>query len=151
MEFLFSDESNLFHVDFQRMQTALERVFYDAGKTEGAIELVVLDPEPMRAVNVQFLGHDYATDVLAFRLDDADASERLDATIAICAEVAAELAPKYRWSRENELLLYAVHGALHLVGYDDHTPEGAVVMRAKEREYLESVGVDASRYREGEE
>ena len=66
------------------------------------------------------------------------------------AQDATERAADYGWPPEDELLLYVVHGALHLVGYDDHSPEDAPIMHAKEREYLQLVGVDASHSRDGE-
>ena len=150
VEFQFSDESKLFRVDFERIEKALRKILADAGVLRGRIELVVLSAEPMHKINVEFLGHDYPTDVLAFALDDQNDPTLLEGNIAICSDVAAEFAQKYRWAREDELLLYAIHGALHLVGYDDHNPDGAEIMHAKEREYLAYVGVDGSRSREGE-
>ncbi|MBQ9873608.1 MAG: rRNA maturation RNase YbeY [Thermoguttaceae bacterium] len=149
--FEFTDESGLFPIDFDRIERALRAVLSDAGITVGRIELVALAPEPMHRINVEFLGHDYPTDVLAFQLDDGDDPSKLEANIAVCPDVAEKYAKIYDWPRESELLLYAIHGALHLVGYDDHDPEGAVLMHQKEREYLAKVGVDGSRSREGEE
>ncbi|MBR5758324.1 MAG: rRNA maturation RNase YbeY [Thermoguttaceae bacterium] len=150
VDFEFSDEQSLLNVDFERIERALRKILTDAGVVSGKIELIVLEAEPMHKINVEFLGHDYPTDVLAFGLDDRSDPTRLEGNIAICSDVAVEFARYYDWPPENELLLYAIHGALHLVGYDDHTPEDAPIMHAKEREYLEYVGVDGTRSRQGE-
>ncbi len=150
VEFEFSNEQSALPVDFDRIERALRVILADAGVTGGRIELVVLEAEPMHKMNVEFLGHDYPTDVLAFNLGDPAVLDRLEANIAVCSDVAVESAPFYNWAPEDELLLYAIHGALHLVGYDDHTPEDAPIMRAKEREYLAVVGVDGARSLEGE-
>jgi probable rRNA maturation factor len=111
------------------------------GKLAGA-GIDVLDAEPMRETNVQFLGHDYPTDVLAFALEDDLENGLLEGNVLVCPDVAAERAPEFGWDAAEELLLYVIHGALHLVGYDDHSPEDAPTMRAKEREYLAFVGVE---------
>ena len=146
--FEFIDEQSLLQVDFERMERAITRILSDAGVTRGRMEIAVLESEPMHAMNVEFLGHDYPTDVLAFALEDDIPRGLLEGNIVVCSAVAADMAPQFGWSAEDELLLYAIHGALHLVGYDDHTPEDAPLMHAKEREYLQFVGVDGSRSRD---
>lgn len=129
-------------IDFDRMERAVAKILADAGVERGRMEVVVLDAEPMRETNVQFLGHDYPTDVLAFALEDDLENGLLEGNVLVCPDVAAERAPEFGWDAAEELLLYVIHGALHLVGYDDHSPEDAPTMRAKEREYLAFVGVE---------
>ena len=60
----------------------------------------------------------------------------LEGEIIISAEYAAREAETFGWSPQNEMLLYAIHGTLHLTGYDDLEPDLKAEMRAKEREYL---------------
>lgn len=143
VEFEFLDERETeTPIDFDRMERAVAKILADAGVERGRMEIVVLDPEPMRETNVQFLGHDYPTDVLAFALEDDLENGLLEGNVLVCPDVAAERAPEFGWAAAEELLLYVIHGALHLVGYDDHSPEDAPTMRAKEREYLAFVGVE---------
>ncbi|MGI6402005.1 MAG: rRNA maturation RNase YbeY [Thermoguttaceae bacterium] len=145
------DEQERLSVDFERIRRAVAKVLDDAGYTRGDVEIIVVAAEPMHRMNVQFLGHDYVTDVLAFALEDDPETGLLEGNIVVCSDVAAQRAPDYGWSPDDELLMYAIHGALHLVGYDDHRPEDTTLMRSKEREYLEYVGVDARNARSGEE
>ncbi|MBQ2790642.1 MAG: rRNA maturation RNase YbeY [Thermoguttaceae bacterium] len=143
VEFEFLDERETeTPIDFERMDRAVAKILADAGVERGRMEIVVLDSEPMRETNVQFLGHDYPTDVLAFALEDDLENGLLEGNVLVCPDVAAERAPEFGWDAAEELLLYVIHGALHLVGYDDHSPEDAPTMRAKEREYLAFVGVE---------
>ena len=137
-------------LDFDRAQRVVRSILTDAGYSRGSVELVALEPEPMRLVNVEFLGHDYPTDVLAFALEDDRDRGAMTASIIICPEVALQNARLYNWRAEDEATLYFAHGALHLVGYDDHAAQDAPIMHAKEVEYLARVGVDASRARDGE-
>lgn len=143
----FADEQNVLKVDFERMERAVAKILTDAGVTRGRMEIAVVESEPMHEMNVQFLGHDYPTDVLAFALEDDLDRGRLEGNIVVCSDVAVECAADVGWAPEEELLLYVIHGALHLVGYDDHSPEDAPIMHKKEREYLNYVGVDGSRSR----
>ena len=57
------------------------------------------------------------------------------------AETAAEVAAQFGWTVDDELLLYVVHGTLHLVGYDDSDSESLAEMRAQERRYLGRFGL----------
>ncbi|MCF0233828.1 MAG: rRNA maturation RNase YbeY, partial [Thermoguttaceae bacterium] len=128
LEFDFIDEQDSMRVDFDRMRRVVEAILRDAGATRGRMEYAVVASEPMHEMNVQFLGHDYPTDVLAFALEDDLEHGYLEGNVVVCPDVAIERAPEYGWPAEDELLLYAVHGTLHLVGYDDHTPEDAPLL-----------------------
>lgn len=59
--------------------------------------------------------------------------------IVISADTAARQARVYRTSLEREIILYVIHGILHLLGYDDHRPQDIQKMRDKERQLLEYV------------
>lgn len=76
-----------------------------------------LSPDTIRSINVQYLGHDYSTDIITFNYsgDNRD----LDGEILISAADAAENAERYECSLDTELLRLVIHGVLHLVGYDD--------------------------------
>ena len=57
-----------------------------------------------------------------------EAEEQIFAEIYICPEVAASYARRHRQSPSRELVLYAVHGLLHLAGHEDDTAERRAVM-----------------------
>jgi probable rRNA maturation factor len=107
--------------------------------TSCEVSLTVVDNARMQELNRRHLDHDYPTDVLSFRLGFD--GQRLDGEIIVSADYAADEAVRYGWSADDELLLYAVHGALHLVGYDDTTPEAAARMRQQERVILDTFGL----------
>ena len=84
----------------------------------------------MRSLNRKYLGHDYATDVLTFDLGGWNAE------IIICPRVAHANARRFKTSTRHELLTYAVHGILHLAGYDDATRAQRSRMRRMEERLL---------------
>ena len=101
----------------------------------------------MHDLNRRFLQHDYPTDVLSFALEQE--GDLLDGELIVSHEYAAREAARYAWPPDDELLLYAIHGALHLVGYDDLNPAAKREMRAAEAKYLALFGLQG-RYDEGE-
>lgn len=137
-----TNEQSEVAIDASRLRGAIEMVCRDAGQSAAVISLAVVDNPTIHAINRQYLGHDYPTDVLSFVLEEGPP---LEGEIVVSAQQAAATADDYRWEAADELLLYAIHGALHLVGYDDHTPDDVRVMRAKEAYYLQANGVFAVR------
>jgi probable rRNA maturation factor len=123
----------------ERLAAAVRRVLADRGIREGEVSIAVTDDPTIHELNRRYLQHDYPTDVLSFLLESAPA--RLAGEIVISAETAKRMAPAYAWSTDDELLLYAIHGALHLAGFDDTTPREAATMREKERFYLRQFDV----------
>ena len=102
------------------------------GRRRGEVSLRLLGAKAMRALNKGALNHDYTTDVLAF--DHGDTPEGRLLEIVICPAFAQREAKKRGIPQDQELTRYAVHGALHLKGYDDHDPEAKAKMwRAQER------------------
>ena len=85
----------------------------------------------IRRLNRQFLGHDYATDVLAFKLDDDVFGE-----VVISPGVAAREARRRKIPVREELLRYLAHGILHLLGYDDGAPRARTRMWERQEKEL---------------
>lgn len=134
-------------VDEVRLKRAVQEVLAEAGVRAGEVSIaIVTDPE-MHAVNRQYLDHDYPTDVLSFVLEFDEERATLEGQIIASLDYAAKEAERFGWSAEDELLLYVIHGALHLVGHDDHTPAGRTAMRQAEAEHLSRFGLQ-HRYEE---
>jgi probable rRNA maturation factor len=115
------------------------------GVREATISLAIVDDATIRPLNARYLGHDYATDVLSFVLEQTVG--KLEGEIIVSAETALQSAERFGWAAGDELLLYVIHGALHLVGYDDLQPQVQAQMRSREREHLSHFGL-APRYEE---
>ncbi|MEI7997917.1 MAG: rRNA maturation RNase YbeY [Candidatus Omnitrophota bacterium] len=99
-------------------------------KSKFEISITFVGQQRMRKINKTYLNHDFVTDVITFDLIET-------AEIVICPFEAQKNAKIYGVSNEGELILYVVHGLLHLAGYDDHAPEDIKRMRSKEKEILE--------------
>lgn len=124
-------------VDPEPLRRLLDQAARDHDVTITYLGLVLTDRETVHDLNRRFLGHDYPTDVIAFCLDD-DALEkgRIDGEIYVDLDMAAERAPEFGSDFRTEVARYALHGLLHLLGYDDATEQGRDRMRAREEAYL---------------
>ncbi|MCX7397798.1 MAG: rRNA maturation RNase YbeY [Planctomycetales bacterium] len=109
------------------------------------------------------LDEDYSEDDAGFDPDSVDVTECLlftegraagaaiEGEIIASAEMAVSMATDGEWSAEAELILYIVHGLLHICGYDDLTPEEKCIMRARERAILSELGLTAIYAEDAEE
>ncbi|MEK7865529.1 MAG: rRNA maturation RNase YbeY [Planctomycetota bacterium] len=106
------------------------------------VELVFVDSDGIREVNRRFLGRRGVTDVIAFPLAEgvAPPGTPLLGEVVVCVERAISEARRRRLPLDREIVLYAIHGVLHLLGYDDHAAADIRRMRAAESEALRSAG-----------
>jgi probable rRNA maturation factor len=133
-----SDEQSILVLDHRRLVGAIERVLRGEAVGEADISLAIIDDARIRELNARYLNHDYATDVLSFLLDSGPGY--VEGEIIVSAEMAVARSAEFGWSGADELLLYVVHGTLHLVGYDDHEPDDRAKMRAREERYAKDEG-----------
>jgi probable rRNA maturation factor len=131
-----------------RLRQAVQSILEDAGIRQGSISIAIVDDPTIHDVNRRFLDHDFPTDVISFVLEEGEGY--LEGEIVASIDTAARTAASLDWSADDELLLYVIHGALHLVGYDDLNLESLPQMRQREREYLSRFGLNR-RATDGEE
>ncbi len=120
------------------IQTILEREGFTSGNS-ASVSVLITGDERLRQLNRDFASEDHATDVLSFsaQTDVAFPSERVDANdvalgdIAISAEQTTRQASVKGWVFERELAMLAIHGTLHLLGYDHAEPDEERVMFGK--------------------
>jgi probable rRNA maturation factor len=127
--------------DLARLRTAIEGVLDEAGVRRATLSVALVDDPTIHRLNREFLAHDFPTDVVTFPLSD-DGSDALEGEIVVSVDTAARAAARLDWPAADELLLYVVHGALHLVGYDDQDPDALAAMRAAERRHLARWGLE---------
>jgi probable rRNA maturation factor len=121
-------------IDAARLMAAARLVLEEEGISRATLSIAVVSDKAIRQLNRRYLQHDYATDVISFLLDSGTGS--LEGEIIVSADTAATQAPQYGSSPQDELLLYIIHGTLHLVGFDDTTPMARRKMQARQRRYL---------------
>lgn len=125
--------------DARRLKKAVKAILKDADVARAEISIAIVNDEQMHRLNNQYLQHDYTTDVLSFVLEEGEGW--LDGELIVCFPYAEREAARFGWTAADEVLLYTIHGTLHLVGYDDQDPESKQEMRASEVKYLAPFGL----------
>ena len=137
-----TNNQTLLEIDEGQLKSAVVEILKGQDVTKGVVSLAVVDGPAIHALNARWLEHDYPTDVLSFLIERED--DHLEGEVIVSADMALEMAPRYGWPPQAELLLYVVHGCLHLVGYDDSVPHDQQAMRERERHYLAHFGFEPS-------
>ena len=132
------------------LEPQLKRIIRLAGLKNVSLSIAVVDDEQMSQLHEQYKNVTGTTDVLTFDLCDDESELDVDGEVIICADVAQRQAVVRGHETRLELLLYAVHGLLHLSGYDDLSEADALRMHAREDELLTKAGFDPV-YNHGQE
>ena len=140
------DEQDELAIDLEKVRTLCEHILDDGKIKSGKINVVLVNSDTIHQFNKDFLQHDYPTDTISFPIEDRRHEGHLEGEVLVCTEVAKRRADEFGWTAEEKLLLYIVHGMLHLAGFDDVTPEQQTVMQEKEREYLAMLGIQVPKW-----
>ena len=123
-----------------RVTETLRYLLREEGLSDCTLSVTLVDEARIRQLNERFGGHDKPTDVISFDLSDGREAEGPSGEIVLSAERAVAEAARRGGDPVGELLLYAVHGTLHLLGYNDQAPREASQMHARENEILTALG-----------
>ena len=113
----------------------LHAVAQEEGYNIEHINYIFCSAKRHRAMNIEFLGHDYFTDIITFDYSELDEGY-ISGDIYIDYQTVADNARIYNTTAEREMRRVVVHGVLHLCGQGDKTPDTEAVMHSKEDKYL---------------
>mgnify|MGYP000846228745 FL=1 len=117
----------------------VQRAIRHALETDAEITVRIVDEDEGRALNRDYRGKDYATNVLTF---DYATEPLVMADLVLCAPVVAREAKDLKKSLADHYTHLLVHGTLHAQGWDHETGEAdAEAMEAREIEILAGLGL----------
>ncbi|MBT2665517.1 rRNA maturation RNase YbeY [Peribacillus simplex] len=146
------DETNEVTEEAQRLVESILQFAAGKENIEKDTELSVtfVDNDRIREINKEYRHKDSATDVISFALEEMGEDEveivgaempRMLGDIIISIERTKEQAEEYGHSFDRELGFLALHGFLHLLGFDHMNEEDEKVMFTKQKEILEEYGL----------
>ncbi|MGM0108840.1 rRNA maturation RNase YbeY [Enterococcus sp. AZ172] len=156
MDITFIDETNT--VSETKIKEIEELLQFAAKKLslsdETEMSVTFMDNPSIQGINRTYRGKDAPTDVISFALEDEGEDEipvifeeddepmpRVLGDIMISIDRAKEQAEEYGHSYDRELGFLAVHGFLHINGYDHMTPEDEAEMFGLQKEILDAYGL----------
>lgn len=105
------------------------------------LSVALVNDAQMSQLHKRFLGVSGPTDVLTFELDHDSSGCVTSGEVIVCVAEARRQARERGSTVQKELLLYALHGMLHLIGFDDRTAAGYRSMHRKEDQILTQLGI----------
>lgn len=118
----------------EKLHQFVKFILEDFNLTLSSLELNFLDSEKIRKINQEYLSHDYSTDIITFNYSGD--KNIIDGEIFISLQDAKQNARKYKVKYIEEIGRLIEHGILHLIGFDDSTPEMRKKMKNQENRLL---------------
>ena len=149
MEITFENYQKKVPLNPSQILKITKTILRHEGVDKASLSIVFATRQRIKALNKKFLHRDYGTDVLAFDLSDNAVSRQKSqrkpkivvGDIIISTDAALKNAKTYETALSREITLYVIHGILHLLGFDDHSPRDIKKMRKKEQELLDYLGI----------
>ena len=128
------------------LKSFLETVCKDENLDNVMFNVIIVDNDTIHKINKEYRNIDRETDVISFALEDDKTFNRSDIRILgdiyISLDKVISQSNEYGHSFKRELFFLALHGLLHLLGYDHMKKEDEIVMFGKQEEVLKKYGIE---------
>lgn len=130
-----------YQVDARALRKACVRAMKAEGvRRDAELSVSIVSEGEMSELNQRYLHREGPTDVLAFPMREEDTRSFLLGDVILCPDFVRERKNQYDVIDGKELEFVAVHGVLHLLGYEDEEEEDALAMTRRQREILVGAG-----------
>jgi len=129
-------------LDEKDLASTLQQVIDDLDKGESELLIRIVDKDEIQTLNKTYRHQDKLTNVLSFESDlPVEIDEAILGDVVICTEIVAEEAKAQNKTFDEHLTHMAIHGTLHLLGYDHIESEDAKQMENLEIKILEKIKI----------
>ena len=121
-------------LDDDWLNSICKNIMIDKNQNTATISIILTTDKKLLQLKNQYFQEDVLTDVITFNLEED--GDSIDGEIYISLNRVLENAKEFKQDTGRELKRVIIHGCLHLLGYDDQTPEGKKTMTRMEDQYL---------------
>ena len=132
----FHEQTGVALRERNKLRAFIREIFSLEGHHVAVLDIIFCTDDYLKSINVQFLQHDYYTDIITFNLTTPPAKE-FTGEIYISIDRVKENSITHATSFKNELHRVIFHGVLHLCGYKDKKRSDKALMSEKENAYLD--------------
>ncbi len=128
-----------FKVSHSTLRRVAKCVLGRFGEDRSSLSIVLVDDETIARYNRQYLSHEGPTDVISFPQREGEVAsphQGVLGDVMVSVERAHHQAQEYRHTLEEEVALLVIHGILHLLGWDDQTPQERREMEEEQERLL---------------
>jgi rRNA maturation RNase YbeY len=130
---IFYDNVNFRFKGWRKFKRVVNKVIASEKRISGDLNFIITNNKNLRKINIEFLKHNYLTDVIAFNYCHENI---ISGEIYLSIDTVRRNAYNYKVSLNQEVMRVMIHGVLHLCGYDDKTKEEQNRMRRKEDKWI---------------
>lgn len=142
---IFNESDEQIPFSLEEAQSLLRSIAAEENAGFEMVEVVYVNEKEIVEVNKEHLDRDYVTDIISFRYDDGQENglnTEIEGTLYCCAPRIIEQASEFDETLRSEFLRIFIHGILHLIGYEDSTPDEKKIMTDLENKYLTLAGAN---------
>ena len=130
---IFEKDVRIPTIERRKLKSKLKELVCQNKLEVGEINYIFVNDDELLRINLEFLNHDYYTDVITF---DYSSEEKIEGEIYLSIERIRENSVDLGISIDSEIYRVAAHGMLHLLGFKDGSSEEKREMRQQEDEFL---------------
>ena len=144
---IFNETNEKLDKDIDKLHHLLEDFCKREKLNNVEFNIIIINEDKIHEINKKYRGIDRPTDVISFALEDdktvmSPSDVRILGDIYICIEKVYSQAKEYNHSFEREFSFLAIHGLLHLLGYDHMNEKDEKIMFSKQEEVLSYYGIE---------
>ena len=120
-------------IDTDLLEKWISKIIKDHDFNVGSITIIFCSDDFILKTNREYLSHDYYTDIITF---DYCENRNISGDLLISLETVKSNSEEYNTDFFDEINRVIIHGILHLIGFDDKTPELRSIIREEENKAL---------------
>ena len=128
------DNTEKLDINENWVRSVCENILMDCNQDEASITFIFSNDDKLRKLKKEYFGEDVFTDTISFNLEEE--SDPIEGEVYISLERVSENATTFKQDFKTEYKRVIIHGCLHLLGYNDETPEEKTKMIRLEETYL---------------
>ena len=123
------------------VRKAAERVLRKSGLKTALVDITFVGNRKIKTLNAEYMKRQSPTDVISFTLEGCDIRDKKGPVgdVYISSDMAWDNARRFGTSYEKEILLYVIHGMLHLLGFGDKTAREKKKIQKLEKQFLKQI------------